>query len=363
MTQMTKELTPPTDSCDRGGVSEDAWDHPFYADPDDLTAETYPHLRNVSVGFMYKRVARAMEPVPPEYVTLPLERRDSYSHGHMVAIAKWNLLWESAQFRHRYFDDEDELPPDVGEIADRGDVNVIFLPRTATRYYEYAPMYHLLSRSQVQRGGLPLVGTGIWPYTAGLSDPDRYLPADFGSRLSLAWASAVWRHLSPGSPPSAFSTTDPVRLLAHNLDFWIPPVTAVMEDILRGFPVVDEQTAEEPVPLVDGSVLEGTVVASARMGGTLWRGEAWAADVLEEVVEAADSHGHLRAILDAVRSNRVEDDFSDRWSYAREDFERSSESCTTSETRCGSASWSSRTPFPFRVRNRRSKATSSWVTS
>ncbi len=41
-----------------------------------------------------------------------------------------------------------------------------------------------------------------------------------------------------------------------------------------------------------------------------------------EVVEAADATGRLRAIIDAVRSNRVEDDFSDRWSYAREDFER-----------------------------------------
>lgn len=37
----------------------------------------------------------------------------------------------------------------------------------------------------------------------------------------------------------------------------------------------------------------------------------------------ADADGRLRGILDAVRSNRVEDYFSDRWSYAREDFERS----------------------------------------
>ena len=47
-----------------------------------------------------------------------------------------------------------------------------------------------------------------------------------------------------------------------------------------------------------------------------------AAEVVEDVVEAADARGRLRAIIDAVRSNRVEDDFSDRWSYAREDFER-----------------------------------------
>lgn len=39
-------------------------------------------------------------------------------------------------------------------------------------------------------------------------------------------------------------------------------------------------------------------------------------------VEAADATGHLRGILDAVRAHRVEDDFSNHWSYAREDFER-----------------------------------------
>jgi hypothetical protein len=321
MTEMTKELAPPTDSCDPDDGPEDARDHPFFANPEDLTAETYPHLRNISSGFMFKRVARALEPAPPEYVTLPLERRGAFTDGHMVAVAKWNLLWESAQFRRRYFD-EDELPPEVGEIADQGDVNVVFVPRTATRYYEYAPLYHLLSRSQAQRHGLPLVRTGIWPYTASYSHPDRYLSADSGARLSRAWASAVWRHLSPGSPLGAFTRTDPIRLLAHNLDFWVPPVTAVMEDILRGFPEVSEQTGEQPVTLADGTILDGAIAASPRAGGTLWYGETWAAEVVEEVVEAADSHGRLRAILDAVRSNRVEDDFSDRWSYAREDFER-----------------------------------------
>ena len=106
------------------------------------------------------------------------------------------------------------------------------------------------------------------------------------------------------------------------MDFWLPPVTAVMEEILRGFPVVGEHDTGQPVPLVDGSILDGAVTISPRAGGTLWYGESWAAEVIEEVVGAADSHRRLRAILEAVRSNRVEDDFSDRWSYAREDFER-----------------------------------------
>jgi len=51
-------------------------------------------------------------------------------------------------------------------------------------------------------------------------------------------------------------------------------------------------------------------------------GEEDAAEKIVETVEAADETGRLRAILEAVRSHRVADDFSAQWSYAREDFER-----------------------------------------
>ena len=40
------------------------------------------------------------------------------------------------------------------------------------------------------------------------------------------------------------------------------------------------------------------------------------------MVEAADKDGKLRAIIDVVRRHRVEDDFSEKWSWAKEDFER-----------------------------------------
>jgi hypothetical protein len=60
----------------------------------------------------------------------------------------------------------------------------------------------------------------------------------------------------------------------------------------------------------------------ARMGGDLWRGQDQAADFVALTVQQADATGRLRGILEAVRSNRVADDFSARWSHAREDFER-----------------------------------------
>jgi hypothetical protein len=293
--------------------------HALLEDPGSISAEHYPRLFNVSAAFWYIRVLRAQVPDPPEYVTvhLPHLGRDELT----VAIARWNMLWEAAQFRRRLFS-ADELPPELSKVADRGDVNVVFLPRTPTRYHEYALLFHLLPRSTVERYGLPLLRGGQWPFLATVGQIDRFLPTDFEDRLARAWASTIWRHLMPGSPLRGFSASDPIRLLAHNLDFWLPPVTEVVQEILRDLPVVDNGVTEQPPRLEDGTVLKGTVVANPRKGSDLWQGEVEAAEAVRWTVEEADADGRLRGILDAVRSNRVEDDFSEHWSYAREDFER-----------------------------------------
>ena len=57
-------------------------------------------------------------------------------------------------------------------------------------------------------------------------------------------------------------------------------------------------------------------------GGHLWIGEDEALEAAHELVDAADEHGALRGIIDAVKSNRIQDDFSSVWSFEREDFER-----------------------------------------
>ena len=293
----------------------------FFADPADVTADHFPRAHNLSAAFLYRRVVRPYVPAPPEYVTIPLPVFNDEAERADVLVAQWNLLWEAAQFRRRFFAEE-ELPAVMREIADRGDVNVVLVPRTTTRYHEYAPLLHLLPRATLERFGLPLLRCGQWPFTMETTPVDRFLPADFEQRLSRAWAWAVWRHLMPGSQLRAFSHSDPIRLLAHNLDYWIPPVTAAIQNILRDLPAVDGAAGEEAVPLQDGGFLEGAVAVSPRMGSELWHGEAEAADVVRQTVAQADATGRLRGILEAVRSHRVEDDFSDHWSYAREDFER-----------------------------------------
>ncbi len=99
-------------------------------------------------------------------------------------------------------------------------------------------------------------------------------------------------------------------------------MTTVVQETLKTFPEVDKGKTVGPVPLEDGGFLEGAVTGNPRMGGPIWTGEHDAAEKIAETVDAADRTGHLRGILDAVRSHRVADDFSSQWSNAREDFER-----------------------------------------
>jgi hypothetical protein len=282
-------------------------------DPND-----FPRLSNMSAGFLYQAIIRPQVPERPEYVAL----RMGHDALEMAsAVGMWNMVWESAQIRRRYFD-MDNLPKPMQRIADLGDVNVSFVARTKSRYFEYAPLVHLLPQATLERFGIPLLRAGTWPYMGDRGGLDRYLPTDFEQRLSRAWAATVWPHLISGSPMRAFSKDDPIRLLSHNLDFWIPAVTEVVQSILREFPIVEKGVKERPVTLMDGGTLEGAVAGNPRMGGDIWRGVAEAAEAMADTVEAADQTGRLRDIIDAVRSNRVEDDFSEQWSFAREDFER-----------------------------------------
>jgi hypothetical protein len=300
-------------------VEIEAWQREgAFLPADEATPQEHPALYNISAGMLFSGVVRPLQPELPDYVAIDMEHRSLELVGQ---VGVWNMLWEAAQFRRRFFSDDD-LPEPIARIADMGDINAMLVPRTRSRYFEYAPLYHLLPKATLDRFGLPLLRRGQWPFMADHGNLDRLLSADFGELVAKAWAWTVWPHLNSGSRISAFSGDDPIRLLAHNLDFWVPPVTSVVQEMLRTFPEVDKGKTVGPVPLEDGGVLDGAVTGNPLMGGPIWMGEDEAAEKVGETVEAADGTGHLRGILDAVRSHRVADDFSSQWSNARADFER-----------------------------------------
>jgi hypothetical protein len=90
-------------------------------------------------------------------------------------------------------------------------------------------LYRLLPRRTLERFGLPVLRRALWP-TALMGRRDlALLPADVTTRLAHAFAHHVWPLLVPGARPDALADDEPLRLLAHNLDFWFPYADRLIE--------------------------------------------------------------------------------------------------------------------------------------
>jgi hypothetical protein len=140
--------------------------------------------------------------------------------------------------------------------------------------------------------------------------------------LSRAFAEELWRCGlgTSGSPLGAFRRDESLVLLAHDLGYWRAHLERLIRSMHSGVGRVpqgaDDIVRESSLPMAD------LAFESPNFGFELWTGEEEAAEVTRDLIEAADENGCLRAVIDAIRSRRVEEDFSRRWSFAREDFER-----------------------------------------
>lgn len=293
----------------------------------ELDSMFYPELTNLSAAFFYSYVPVPTISKDPEFVFIPIKESNPFGNDEdtkcLVAMSTWNVMWEAAQIRPDFF--ESELPDSLKWLAKYRDQNLYLIPDIKPHRYEaYIPLYHLLSRNLLSRFGLPAFKRPIWPPFPFRNGRELVMPKNFNGLVESAVAQHFWPLLSPGSSISAFDKTEPIRVLAHNLSFWLPHAYAIVEDRLRELErtTPDEDTAISKLERLRRNLPAGVSVEHPRMGGTIWCGEEDAWTATREIVERADSRGNLRGLIDAIRSNRVEEDFSSRWSYAREDFER-----------------------------------------
>lgn len=287
--------------------------------------DMYPQLGTLSAAFIYQFTPVARRPAHPEVVFMP---KQNLQRAELVGLlASWNHLWEAAQFRKDVFKKGrfiDSMPQMIAWIDRLPQANIYLVPETKTNYDAYCPLYALLPKPLLDRHGIPALRRPLWPTNHASPWMEQPLPADYTERLSRAFAEHVWRFLDSGSGLRAFNLTEPLTLLSHSLDYWLPHAVAMVEDRMREFSRAEPETSKQRRMLAKASKHadgEG-FLARPRRGGILWMGEEEAAYAMEEVVNAADASGRLRGLVDAIKSNRVVDDFSPQWSFAREDFER-----------------------------------------
>jgi len=298
------------------------------ATAEDLESHCFPELGTMSSGFFFRFLPVAKSPTPPEVVFMPMQGKRLEAIG---TLSTWNSFWEAAQFRREVFEQYEksskEPNPHLSWIKTLPEgLNAFLVPETPSRYEAYSPLYHLLPLDMLKKFGLPALRRGVWPTNFVLANRERVLPADTRERLSRAFAAYIWPWIDSGSSILSFGKDDPLVMLSHNLDFWLGPAVRVLEERRRGFERVEPQNERDRKLLMkvlkDEKEDEDVTIRTPHRGCALWMGEAEAEEVTEQIVAVADKEGKLRSIADAVRSHRVHDDFSQRWSYAKEDFER-----------------------------------------
>ena len=279
-----------------------------------------------------------LDPSGPPAVVLRREPRGQRARIDFLAgTADWNSAWETGHLRSDYMHATREQVPERAKLSEDWEAvceryfrqNVylgVEWPKNPEITFE--PLYQLMPMALRRKHGLPILPGALWPISniAAINIPN-YKNAE--ARFSAALAEHLWPYLlGRRSNRRSFSINDPIRTIAHEPQFWMAPMVALVyrlwNDVL---PHEDEFTVDELEKLANFNRMLENEGAPYRehpvhRTGLLWFGDDEAADVTQLLVEEADRAAGLRGIIDAVRRNRVQDDFSSYWTQERMDFER-----------------------------------------
>lgn len=291
------------------------------------TSDNYPQLYTISAGFFYQSIPIPYKREIPEFVYLPvpLKINQKMVDKTYLSMTEWNLAWESGQLRYEAF--SDDLPKPLEWLKNYEDHNLYLLPQLPmNKYPAYTPLFHLLPIHIIKKYHLPYLKKGNWPYMGMWWKNESNLPKAFNDSFSMAFGEYIFPFLNSQSNIFSFGQSEPIKLLAHNLDFWLPYITQTIESHLQRYSRCEFESEAQRKTIIREN---GLIPNEAQMmmnrpltGGHIWCGEEETKEFTKEMIEVADKNGNLRAIIDAINSNRIEDDFSNRWSYAKEDFER-----------------------------------------
>lgn len=297
------------------------------ANLNEINASNFPELDHIAPSLLWQFIPVPKEQRQPEYVHIPFGPiRKYYSEEQtavLLAIAEWNSLWEAGYLRYDFF--KDRLPLQLKWLKKFEESNLYLLPDAGINKYDiYSTLYHLLPRATLERFNLPVLKKGIWPVWTYQHILEPLIKSDFERNLSKAFAYHIWPLLNPRAKLKAFSPNDPLVILSHNLNYWLPFAIRVVEERIKTFDRVPCENAKQSKKLdkLRKKIADHFSAERPLYGGSIWYGEEEAMEATSSVVEVADKEGKLRAIMDSIRSSRVEDDFSPIWSYEREDFER-----------------------------------------
>lgn len=158
----------------------------------------------------------------------------------------------------------------------------------------------------------------------------------YGDACRAAFERYIWTKLARSSRCryDFFAPDSPLRLLASDSQYWMSRLYRVAIARYETFePTTHIDHDWKPLEVLEAELAEqvpdykeqNLVLRRPRMGGTLWdiEDDQECEEVVEEMLDGLGLMEPIDPLVDLLHSHQTHEDFSDRYSWIKEDFERS----------------------------------------
>lgn len=156
----------------------------------------------------------------------------------------------------------------------------------------------------------------------------------YGLRAREAFSRYIWSELAPrrGCSEADFAEDSPLRLLADDHLLWASRLYRLALDRSDGLAEVGADPGWEPLEVIDEKLRSTLppdqsgkfVVRRPLFGGDLWNMDdpSDCDAMVDDLLDGARILSPIDSVLDVLRSHYAHEDFSARYSWIKEDFER-----------------------------------------
>lgn len=267
---------------------------------------------------------------PLQLLFVPQRRRRELEQ--VALVHRWNSSLSGGFARPT--EAHDYVEKEIG-LRNLSNPNLVLVPRQRDGYSElHGMLASLVPKEILAQFGINKVKANLALILRGRLDP---LPRDYAVRACAAFEKYIWTKLAPKARLRSdfFSPTSPLRLLAGDAQFWMHRLYRIALDRAEDAPEAGEMADDEWQPLDElESKFKADIPEERRdkfylrrplVGGTLCDiDDAEECDYfVDEMIDGAGVMDSLDPIIEALHAHRVHEDFSDRYSWVKEDFERS----------------------------------------
>lgn len=245
------------------------------------------------------------------------------------SVTLWNSSYEGGKYRHsKRF----ELPPRIlARVEECRNPNFFLVLRRNSGTPLHAMLSTLLPRPYLERYDLEQIVPSLW--LTHCRGEDNYGAPGWSDRVEAAFSHFIWTRLLKGSrhASSHYSSDFPVKTLCGDPFYWMQRLYRLALERYEKFAEAEEKEGWDSLEFIEGelskefgSMPEDLSVRRPREGGTLWDHEdaAECDSVVEELISGAGVMESATSLVDLILSHSTHEDFSEKHSWIRQDFER-----------------------------------------